>query len=297
MRPPKFTVAQTTPSIQHATRALIAAAALGWMPACNSSCPMGLVKTDGVCHRESSSAVDAGIDASTGSASSSVRAASDASLASSGRPASGNTGGTGTDRLGAAGVSPATSSFVDAGLAGKTGAAGQAEGIAGSPSSGAAGSTPTSSNPCPNGGSPGDETCDGRDNDCDGQVDEDLGEMACGSSMQGICRLGRKSCTAGHWSDCVGAIEPSMEICDAQRMDENCDGTSNEHCACTPGETQECGMSGGICRPGTQACTSDGTWEPTCKGAITPQPEACDGMEIVTGYAITVPFVLTDKCA
>jgi len=50
---------------------------------------------------------------------------------------------------------------------------------------------------CEGYGLPSAEICDGLDNDCDGQVDEDL-VQACDAS----CGPGTQTCTAGSWSSC-----------------------------------------------------------------------------------------------
>lgn len=48
---------------------------------------------------------------------------------------------------------------------------------------------------------------------------------------------------------------------------------------CTPGATQSCGSSIGLCAPGTQTCQPDGTWGP-CVGGVGPEPGYfCDGLD------------------
>jgi hypothetical protein len=70
-----------------------------------------------------------------------------------------------------------------------------------------------------------------------------------------------------------------MEVCDPAGLDENCNGMSNEGCACTPGKTQACGSSKGNCKAGTQTCSPDGTWGTDCTGSVQPQKETCDGID------------------
>lgn len=76
----------------------------------------------------------------------------------------------------------------------------------------------------------GMETCDGKDNDCNGLVDD--GTLAgvgdpCGFSDVGECLLGAQMCQAGALV-CVGNIDPANELCDAK--DNNCDATTDEGC-------------------------------------------------------------------
>ena len=129
---------------------------------------------------------------------------------------------------------------------------------------------------------PRDESCNGADDDCDGEVDEvcecAVGQTRpCGPDPVGICRAGVQSCEQGAWGACSGAREPGVETC-GNRLDDDCDGETDETCECTPGSTQLCGDSAGECRAGTQTCEADGGWG-ACVGGEGPGEEQCNGLD------------------
>jgi len=69
---------------------------------------------------------------------------------------------------------------------------------------------------------PTDEVCDGKDNDCDGETDNDVpgqGEI-CGSDV-GECNQGETSCKGGKMV-CEGETTPGEEVCNGK--DDDCDG-------------------------------------------------------------------------
>jgi hypothetical protein len=84
-------------------------------------------------------------------------------------------------------------------------------------------------------GTPTNEICDNKDNDCDGKTDEDaLGNplsQSCytgppGTLGVGLCKAGNQTCLLGIWSSCAGEIKPTTEICDGK--DNDCDGTLDD---------------------------------------------------------------------
>ena len=103
------------------------------------------------------------------------------------------------------------------------------------------------------------EVCDGKDNDCDGNVDESLGDEPCETR----CGTGRQVCIDGQLSDCVGGDIPE-ETCN--RNDDDCDGLIDEApfvpCATVDGDPGRAECIGGI--PSTD-CTPDNLDE-NCDG-------------------------------
>lgn len=88
-----------------------------------------------------------------------------------------------------------------------------------------------------------DEICDGVDNDCDGQTDEETTDCCipseikiCGNDI-GECQFGIQVCLDfGIWSAC-NSKNPDLEICD--NLDNDCDGEIDEDSPCeSPGICQ-----------------------------------------------------------
>jgi MYXO-CTERM domain-containing protein len=101
------------------------------------------------------------------------------------------------------------------------------------------------------------EICDGKDNDCDGIVDNITRDCStpCGS--------GSETCTMGAWGSCT-APTPSPEVCDGN--DNDCDGVVDNI-------TRECSTA---CGSGSETCTL-GSWV-SCTAPMT-SPEICNGVD------------------
>ena len=123
---------------------------------------------------------------------------------------------------------------------------------------------------------PQPEYCDLEDNDCDGQIDEEVPEQgrACFLEQQGLCRIGSLNCVDGTLN-CEEAYEAQPETCDGQ--DEDCDGQIDEDFS-DKGNYCEIGV-GACLRAGRWTCTTDGQ-DLFCQGesgeAVV---EICDGID------------------
>ena len=145
---------------------------------------------------------------------------------------------------------------------------------------------------CQGGVQPGNESCDGQDNDCDGVVDglsrscytpgngngctydtntdtwNCLGQ--CGAGIQ-ICEALSAPDPTNDWGMCMGEVVPEDEACD--NVDNDCDGDTDEN------------LQGECYPPGSGAntgCTYDsGTETWTCEGVCGPGQRECVGGELV----------------
>jgi hypothetical protein len=129
---------------------------------------------------------------------------------------------------------------------------------------------------CQGGRGPVGEVCDGADNDCDGQTDEQLGSPigdACGTDV-GECKAGVNVCDNGSII-CDGEIGPVAELCD--NLDNDCDTVIDNGivlgstCASAfdtalyPGSRYQ-----GVCKPGVTEC--EGAGNVVCTGGTGPSP-------------------------
>ena len=111
----------------------------------------------------------------------------------------------------------------------------------------------------------GPEICDGKDNDCDGDVDEELGSSSCGF---GECLHTVDNCVNGATQVCNPFQGAVAETCDGK--DNDCDGLVDDDLGYTT-----CGL--GQCQNSVPNCV-DG--EPTvCDPSLGATDEVCDGKD------------------
>ncbi|MCO4761055.1 MAG: putative metal-binding motif-containing protein [Myxococcales bacterium] len=144
---------------------------------------------------------------------------------------------------------------------------------------------------------PAAETCNGNDDDCDGQTDEDLPAGPCEiSNAFGACK-GTKTCTEG--KDTCDALTPVAEACDGK--DNDCDGQTDEGCDddgdgfCAAGITIV-GLPAG-CTADIAACNKSGALPAWCpKGVGDCDDSAKSGKAINPGQKETCGNQLDDDC-
>jgi hypothetical protein len=172
----------------------------------------------------------------------------------------------------------------------------------------------------------GDPCGDGRDGDGDGAIDEGCpcfpGDVqACWTGAAwpetvGECRAGEQRCEGesefGIWGLCLGAVEPTSEIC-GNSLDDDCNGATDEDCCagtvevCYDGIDDDCdGVPDDGCPPPVDVAVDlDGDCVTATCPAAAPFPVGCDitmagsdtrGCVASSASGSTVYFQEGDRC-
>jgi hypothetical protein len=137
-----------------------------------------------------------------------------------------------------------------------------------------------------------------QDNDCDGRPDNTLDNVctcaigsvqACaahpGNDGNGQCKAGSQTCegraanSTSAFGACAGSVGPAPQDTCAQGNDSNCNGLTNEGCACINGNTRPCGPDTdiGACQRGAQTCVNGAFGQ--CQGAVFPAARNCESQQ------------------
>ncbi len=141
---------------------------------------------------------------------------------------------------------------------------------------------------------PADETCDGKDNDCDGATDEDFrwtdwdqsGKEIGAACGIGACAGGKVQCLGTSGATCSTAYLATTENCGSgsgNGRDDDCDGTTDEDCEIADADGDGVKAFEGDCNDYDSAFYP-GAREPCCPPAVASSPQAiarcdrnCDG--------------------
>ena len=121
------------------------------------------------------------------------------------------------------------------------------------------------------------ELCNQIDDDCDGEIDNNLTEewayQSCGTDL-GICTAGTEVCDEGQ-RVCRGREEGMEEVCNG--LDDDCDGLVDNNLSlefCYTGDPET--LAFGECRAGVIDCVNA---QEMCLHQKTPTTEICDGLD------------------
>ena len=121
----------------------------------------------------------------------------------------------------------------------------------------------------------GVEICDGKDNDCNGSIDDGIAPAATACGVGACGATGTLSCVDGALVDDCQAGNPTGDDSDCDAIDDDCDGSADEHFV---EQTTECGV--GACgATGTLSCVDGGLVDDCQAGDPTGDDTDCDAID------------------
>ena len=138
------------------------------------------------------------------------------------------------------------------------------------------------------------EQCNGLDDDCDGETDEEDPALRpfCETGDEGLCATGRRTCVDGALR-CVADAQPVPESCN--RADDNCDGQVDENWTVQLG--QPCSVGVGACqRASIFVCAADGVGVACDTSPGNGAPEQCNGLDDDCDETVDEDFELDVDC-
>ncbi|MFH1532043.1 MAG: MopE-related protein [Pseudomonadota bacterium] len=116
------------------------------------------------------------------------------------------------------------------------------------------------------------ETCNNKDDNCNGATDEELGVQTCG---KGVCEHETPACQNGQVPYCNPTQGASAELCDG--LDNNCNGETDD---LWPNLGQPCdGPDPDLCESGIWECSPENVLDVVCVGDGETGAEVCDGVD------------------
>lgn len=135
------------------------------------------------------------------------------------------------------------------------------------------------------------ESCDGVDNDCDTKIDEDYSVgMPCDGADGDVCADGVLACDGPAATVCTDGPDNAPELCDTH--DNDCDGATDEGfglgVACD-------GVDGDACNEGVVVCNASGG--AVCGDTTSNTAEICNGIDDDCRNGIDDPWPLGMSCS
>jgi alpha-tubulin suppressor-like RCC1 family protein len=127
-----------------------------------------------------------------------------------------------------------------------------------------------SSQPAPN-----DATCDGRDDDCDGRVDEKFESLATTCGVGACAKTGVLTCSGGVPTDSCNPGAPGADDIDCDGVDDDCDGAPDQDYDSVP---TSCGK-GACAATGETDCVAGRVVDSCQAGTNAPSDPSCDGVD------------------